>query len=788
MDARSPKGLGLVGKVILFVLLPIYSIIGLISYSFIKHIHETFDRETLVEARLAASAIQERLRYSDFFNNPNEVSRTLSEISQLVPNVIKISIYAEQQGTLQVIASTEPVDIGKAGGPEDSEPIRTGRWKIVDRREKASANLEILTPYFENNRPIATIRLYISTLTRDSLLSDVSKRVLWITLLGSGFVLIIVYYSVRRIFLSPLRMMVSGSEALARGEMGHRLSVRGNDEISRLTQSFNTMAISLQNHMDQEKDKVRRLGILHESSVQFAMAENLEALMDRLVENTRHLIKSELAFLYLLNPQTGQIARFKNSGLDPARYPVLEQPNTEGLLGVILKEGTTALHNDIAQALSSIGLPQDHPPVRSFLGVPMILRDKVIGGMAVANKQDGAGYTDEDKDFLTLLAFQAAAAVEQFRLFEETQRQAVTDGLSGLFNHREFQRRLQDELERCKRYGRDFSLLLVDVDYFKSFNDIHGHPFGDLILKEIASLIQKTVRTMDIPARYGGEEFAVIAPETTAENAKLLAERLRKIISAHPFLTPAGQQAALSVSIGLASFPLDAQDREGLIRATDQALYFAKEAGRNCVRPYSESLKSALEQRHERVTELLSDPSLRAVRDLATAIDAKSPYTRGHSEEVARYALHLASALGLDEEKKESLRLASLLHNIGTVSIPDRILNKPGSFSIEERKIIQAHPMLAGMILEKTSRMQDILPAILYHHERFDGKGYPNGMKGEEIPYLARLLSVVEAYHAMLSVRPYRPRLSAAEAQAELRRNAGSQFAPAIVEAFLNSL
>lgn len=788
METKPRKGFGLFGKVILFVLLPINLIIGLRSYFLIYDIKETFDRETLVEARSVASTIQERFRYSDFLNNPKKVGIELAEIDQLLPNYIKISIYAEQQGTLHVIASTEPDDIGKAADQEKSEPLRTGRWKITEHPKEASANVEILAPYFENNRPVATIGLHISTLARDTLLTDISKRVLWITLLVSGLVLIVGYYSVNRIFLSPLRGLVSGSDALARGEMGHRLPVRSNDEISHLTQSFNTMATSLQNLMDQEKDKVRRLGILHESSVQFALAETLETLMDRLVENTRHLIKSELASLYLLDPQTGHIAHFKHFGRDPARHPIQEPPKVEGLLGVLLNEGAAVLYNDITRSPQSIGLPPDHPPVRSFLGIPLILRDKVIGCVTVANKLDGAGYTQEDEGFLTLLAFQAAAAVEQFRLFEETQRQAVTDGLTGLFNHREFQKRLQEELERCKRYGRDFSLLLIDIDFFKSFNDTHGHPFGDLVLKEIGSLIQKTVRTMDVPARYGGEEFAVIAPETTSENAKLLAERLRSYVSTLPFQTPAGQQVVLSVSIGLASFPLDAQDRENLIQAADQALYFAKEAGRNRACLYSESLKSAIEQRQGKVTELLSDPSLRGIRDLAATIDAKTPYTRGHSEEVARYAVHLANVLGLDEVKKESLRIASLLHNIGTVSIPDRILNKPGPFSVEERKIIQAHPMLAGMILERTSRMEEILPAILYHHERFDGKGYPNGMKGEEIPYLARLLSVVEAYHAMLSVRPYRPRLSASAAQEELRRNAGSQFDPAIVEAFLNSL
>ncbi|HEY5595194.1 MAG TPA: diguanylate cyclase, partial [Nitrospiria bacterium] len=635
---------------------------------------------------------------------------------------------------------------------------------------------------------VAAIGLYFSTAGWNARMTHIAKRVLWITLLGSGLFLIALYYSVHKIFLSPLRLLARGADTLARGEMGHRLPVMGNDEISRLTGSFNTMATSLQTLMDHEKDKVRQLGILHESSAQFALAENLDALMNRLVENTPLLIKSELASLYLLDPQTGQIAQCKHSFTDLTRPSVQEQPDAEGLLGLILKEGTAVLKNDITQPPQSIGLPSDHPPVRSFLGIPLILRDRVIGGISVANKLDGSGYTEEDEDILSLLAFQAAAAVEQVRLLEDTQRQAVTDGLTGLFNHREFQKRLQDELDRCKRYGRDFSLLLVDIDYFKSFNDTHGHPFGDLVLKEIGSLIRKTVRTMDIPARYGGEEFVIIAPETTAENAKLLAERLRKNVSAHSFLTPAGQQVILSVSIGLASFPLDAQDREGLIQATDRALYFAKEAGRNRVCNHSENLKPAIEHRQEKLTELFSDPSLRALRDLAAAIDAKTPYTRGHSEEVARYAVHLANALGLDEAKKESLRVASLLHNIGTVSIPDRVLNKPGPFSLEERKIIQAHPMLAGMILEKTSHMEEILPAILYHHERFDGKGYPNGMKGEEIPYLARVLSVVEAYHAMLSVRPYRPRLNTEEAQVELRRNAGSQFDPAMVEAFLNSL
>lgn len=188
------------------------------------------------------------------------------------------------------------------------------------------------------------------------------------------------------------------------------------------------------------------------------------------------------------------------------------------------------------------------------------------------------------------------------------------------------------------------------------------------------------------------------------------------------------------------------------------------------------------------MTELLRNPEIKTIRDLAAVIDAKSPYTRGHSEGVIEYALLLADALNLGEQEKQSLQLASLLHNIGIVSIPDSILNKPGPLSTEERKIIQAHPGLAQMLIKESHNLDSVLPAILYHHERYDGKGYPNGLKGEEIPFLARVLGVVEAYHAMISVRPYRPKMSHEEAVQELRKNAGTQFDPGVVKTFLEIL
>jgi diguanylate cyclase (GGDEF)-like protein len=778
------RGLGLLGKIILFSVVPSFLITGSLVYLYDRDLKDAITQKYIEEALTAATAIQNSISPTDLLNRPSDVVPFLKAIMRINPNFLKISVYAEKNGKAVVIASTDPNRVGQPADSDDIMPLKTGRALSTEH----SDILETISPYLSDGRPLATIGVYTSTGPREALVAHLTQRIPWFALAGSALILVAVFFVVYRVMLAPVRLLSKGSETIAQGRLDHRVPVKSRDEIGYLTESFNTMASSLQSLMDQETEKTRRLSILHESAIHIATEENLDALMNRLVEYPRHLLKSEVSSLYLLDSRGGEIAHFKHAGVDLNRYPIKELPKGTGLLGVFLRDRTPVRVENIRLHPASRGLPPNHFPIKNFLGVPLLLRDRVIGGMAVANKIDGSAYTQEDEDLLMTLAFQAASAIERMQLFEESQKQAITDGLTGLFNHREFQKRLTEELERSKRYNREFSLLMIDIDFFKSFNDTYGHPIGDQVLSEIGSRIKQTLRTMDIPARYGGEEFAIIAPETTAENGKILADRLRKNVADHPFLVLQGERAVLSVSIGVASYPLDAQNREDLIRAADQALYFAKEAGRNCAYLYSESLKSTIEKKDAKITELLLDPELSAIKDLAMAIDAKSPYTRGHTKEVTTFVVRMADFLRLDEVKKESLRVASLLHNIGIVSVPDRIINKAGPLNLEERKIIQAHPMLAEMILKKAVCSPDVAQAILYHHERFDGNGYPNGLQGEEIPYLARILSVVEAYHAMISIRPYRRRLTPEEAAEELRRNAGTQFDPAIVEAFLRML
>jgi diguanylate cyclase (GGDEF)-like protein len=589
-------------------------------------------------------------------------------------------------------------------------------------------------------------------------------------------------------YLMPV-VMVTGQgdeklavEAMKRGAYDYIIKTQNYHETLPMVVEKVIEKYQLKRHLE---EATSRAHLLYEVSLAVATERKVAHLGDRLVQGAKELVHAKAAILALLDSE-GSVQSIAVSELkiDPE---TLQGPlSRNGLFGLAYTELKPCVLDSVEGHPLWSATPAHEPPIRELLTLPFIREGKVTGVLTVINKEEG--FSQEDLDTLMTLAVHSTLAVENARFLEETERMAVTDGLTGLYNHKEFQKRLAEEVERGSRYGKEFSLLMMDIDHFKVFNDTHGHPVGDAILKEIVKITKKCIRTVDIAARYGGEEFAIILPETNAEGGKIVAERIRQSIDDSPFSTPDGHRAHLSVSIGLSLFPSDASKREELIIAADEALYFAKNAGRNRICPYSETLKSAIEKDRSVLEEMLRDPKMKTIRDLAAAIDAKSPYTRGHTEGVIQYALLLAEGLNLSDDEKESLQIASLLHNIGTVGIPDTLLNKPGPLTDEEKKIIHAHPGFAQMLIEGSMKLESVLPAVLYHHERYDGQGYPNGLRGEEIPYLARVLGVAEAYHAMISVRSYRPKLTREEAIDELKKNAGTQFDARVVEIFIAQL
>lgn len=422
------------------------------------------------------------------------------------------------------------------------------------------------------------------------------------------------------------------------------------------------------------------------------------------------------------------------------------------------------------------------------LFVPLFDHEQqMVGLFDVYDPVDGRVPDEASLQLLQVFANVTASALENARAAEELRRRAVTDGLTGLYNHRHFQEALAVEVERAARYDLTFTLLMMDLDRFKSVNDRFGHPHGDQALQQVAAVLQRNARTSDFVARYGGEEFVMLLPGTTVKQAGALAERIaqgvREIVLDVPDPPP------LSISIGMADYPFCGRDRESLIAAADAALLFAKRSGRDMVADFSEISLVELDQASlEGLSFRLEKADQETLEALAGAVAMRDAFADRSASCVTNAARCLAEGLGLDESERELFATAAVVYDIGKVSIPLDVLNRRGDLTDEEREAIKRHPEVGKRLLESVMRLRSALPAVVHHHERWDGTGYPDGLAGEEIPLLARAIAICDAYQAMVVDRPYRRALSHGAAIGQLRECAGTQFDPELVEVFIEAL
>jgi len=369
---------------------------------------------------------------------------------------------------------------------------------------------------------------------------------------------------------------------------------------------------------------------------------------------------------------------------------------------------------------------------------------------------------------------------------------ASTDALTRVTNRQACLRRLGEEIARANRYERPLGVALVDIDHFKRVNDTHGHAVGDAVLRHVASLLSDNIRATDSVGRYGGEEFILVMPETDVDGTLASVENLRRMVARSAFVHD-GQAIPVTISAGVTGGTgTSSLDLDALLREADSALYNAKAQGRDQVQPYRAfddgagimraTIDATARQHAQQLGRAAFDASNRR---LLRALAERPGWAGGASQLISALASDLGHAMGLPDGDIERIRTASLLHDLGKLAIPDSILSKPAPLSPGEWRTIIEHPKIGQVVLEQAGAIRDAAAIVLHHHEWFDGRGYPYGLAGGEIPLGSRIVAIADAYEAMISARPYKPAMSHAEALQELRRQEGVQFDPELVRIFV---
>lgn len=438
--------------------------------------------------------------------------------------------------------------------------------------------------------------------------------------------------------------------------------------------------------------------------------------------------------------------------------------------------------------------------------IPMISVNKCVGVMLIADR-----YVDSSEKLYNLIANHVALVMENMSLVEKSKEHMNTDSLTQLYNHRGFQECLNKELHNAEDNNTKLSVVMLDVNNISKINRELGHRKGDEVIKLVAEKVKHNLRKTDIAGRYGGDEIAMILPNTDVAEAKYIAEYITYTLSCC-FIDDVGP---VKVAVGIASYPECAKEQEKLLILAEQAMYISQAKGYKdgmsaiisstdfnfwddaALKSYAEIIS----KRHSQMGVNFEDELLHKfnseqihsqnhlaeiAKSLAGAIDAKDPYTKGHSTSVSRYSEALARSLNLPEDEVERISLGALLHDVGKIGIPESVLKKPDKLSDEEWNIMKQHPVIgAEKVLQPNEALRDLIPIVKYHHEHVDGSGYPEHLKGDQIPLSAKIVAVADAFHALVSDRPYRKGLGLETACDILLQGAGKQWDSGLVRKFI---
>ena len=487
-------------------------------------------------------------------------------------------------------------------------------------------------------------------------------------------------------------------------------------------------------------------------------------------------------------------------------------PLGTGILGRVARTGERALvQNALPGNLT--GILNDS---RAVLCIPITWGESLLGVLNIESRNENA-FSPQDVLILNTLADLLATALHNAFVFQKLQQQSITDGLTGIKTRRFFWESLSAEWKRASRSGRPFSVVLIDLDKFKEVNDTMGHFEGDLVLARVGRLLEQKSRQSNVVARYGGDEFIVLMPDTGPDQAQVLAERLRQWIATDPMLS----EHQITGSFGVASFPMHGFSIDDIIRVADAGMYVSKRSGGNLVSTaqefvegqdfarqrqqisaYIEGFLQRERTKPEDVEELTSTlyklcsgpddcnvPLLKeAIESLSRAAESREVQTAGHGDLVARYTEVIARGLRLSSEETANLVYAARVHDVGKIFVSERVLNKPGPLTDEEFEQLQMHARVGAEIVGAIPHSELMRGAIEHHHQRFDGTGYPDGLKGEQIPLWARIIALTDSYANMVTEQSISAARTPDQALDELAQMSGTRFDGMLVRLLLRGL
>ena len=539
------------------------------------------------------------------------------------------------------------------------------------------------------------------------------------------------------------------------------------------------------------REEIARSEILKEFSSAVSKSLKINEILDVMVKVIQSTIGVRKVYVCLINNQETQYQiTYSTSPLDKRSYHL----RCDNPIVLWLKDKNTyLLLKDFCRTATFKSMWEEEKRLLQDLEieciVPLADDNQLVGFVMLTGKEKKVGFSYDDLNFLDSVKSIGSIAVKNSHLYEKVYMEARTDELTGLLNRKYFYEILEEEIEKNK-YG-SLGLVMVSVDDFKLYNQLYGAEEGDQALRQVAMVLQGCVGENGYVARYNGKEFAVILPQHDILAAKNIANNIRlQIMEINKQQSnPLYRQKVLTASAGICAIPYAASNMKQLMDNADMALYQAKRNGKNRVMIYAvgegTDTRAGQPESLTGYKEGIYSEYASTIYALTAAIDTKDHYTFSHSKNVAAYTTSFAQAYGLNKESAAIIQEAALLHDIGKIGIPEHILNKPGRLEPEEYEAMKEHVENSIGIIRHLPSLDYVIPAVIGHHERWDGKGYPRRIAGEDIPLAARILCIADSFDAMIARRSYKEPYPVEKALNIILEESGRQFDPKLGPLFV---